>query len=320
MEQVIRNVSADWLLSWLAQHGISVELTLGGAETISIPTYLDLLAMASRSLSNPNVGLQLADEIDTGQFGLFARLIENSSNLREAFELNEQYMSAISPGMKAIFRERRRRAEYVYELLDIPPENGRHDVEFTLAATLRVLKSYGGESWHPESVSFQHACAGKNGTYENYFGCPVAFGQKENCLVFKSTLLGKRNPNASPELVRIIRQHIDEQLREAQDLSAQTKHHIANLLGTNACTAGLISRKLFVSERTLNRKLEQRGTSFRLLKQEVIEEIAKLLLKAPDIPITQIALRLGYSEPAAFVHAFKKRTGLAPRDYRKRNT
>ena len=75
-----------------------------------------------------------------------------------------------------------------------------------------------------------------------------------------------------------------------------------------------------MSERTLNRRLMERATSFRQLKQEVIEEIAKLLLQTPNIPITQIALRLGYSEPAAFVHAFKKRTGVNPRQYRSQHT
>ncbi len=319
MVQDIRNVSVDWLLSWLSQHGITSDRLLGDEKSISISTYLDLLDMASDRLANPYVGLQLADEIDAGNFGLFARLIENSSSLREALVLNEQYMPAISPGMKATFRERRGRAEYVYELLDVPSEYARHDVEFTLAAALRVLRTYGGDRWHPESAAFRHVCFGEKAIYEDYFDCPVAFNQAENRLVFADSILDRPNPNASPELVSIIRKHIDGQLREDQDLSALTKHHIANLLGTDACTASAISRKLFMSERTLARRLEQRGTSFRILKQEVIEEIAKLLLKAPNIPITQIALRLGYSEPAAFVHAFKKRTGKAPRDYRRNN-
>jgi AraC-like DNA-binding protein len=61
-------------------------------------------------------------------------------------------------------------------------------------------------------------------------------------------------------------------------------------------------------------------TSFRRLKQSIIEEIAKDALLNSPTSVTEVALKLGYAESAAFARAFKKNTGLTPMEYRRTMT
>lgn len=46
---------------------------------------------------------------------------------------------------------------------------------------------------------------------------------------------------------------------------------------------------------------------------------AKRLLRETRLPLTEIAMRTGFSTPSHFSTAFRARTGIAPRDYRKIN-
>ena len=73
-------------------------------------------------------------------------------------------------------------------------------------------------------------------------------------------------------------------------------------------------------KRALARKLKARGTT---LMQEITrlrEETAIRALLDTDSSIADIATSVGYSDPSVFSRAFRKWTGMSPREYRKRHT
>ena len=323
LESAVAQTAVDWLLGWLSSQDVDIAGISQGVgvapATISIVHYLELLNRVAVDQGNPQLGLKMAAEIEVKDFGLFGRLLLNCESLREAMRLNELYMPSISPAMQSSFSESAGHAIYVYQIPDLPPELCRHDVEFTLGAMVTVFRNAGGAAWHPESVEFQHQLVGEEEAYRTFFGAPVRLGQKRNALRFGSGILEQPIPGSDPVLARVIRSHIDTQMRDnplTEDVSAQCRHYIANLLGTEFCTAEFVSRLLHLSERTLHRRLQSRDTTFRVLKQTVIEELARALLLNCDVRITQIAMKLGYSEAAAFNHAFRKRTGMSPTRYR----
>jgi AraC-like DNA-binding protein len=63
-----------------------------------------------------------------------------------------------------------------------------------------------------------------------------------------------------------------------------------------------VAAGLGLSERTLRRRLEAAGTSYRTLLDEVRSGLAEVLLRA-GLSATEVSARLGYAEPAAFSHA-----------------
>ena len=68
--------------------------------------------------------------------------------------------------------------------------------------------------------------------------------------------------------------------------------------------------------RTLRRRLEAQGTSYRLILAEVRRRLAIEYLRKTRMTTEEIASRLGYSEAANFRHAFARWTGKSPHDYR----
>jgi AraC-like DNA-binding protein len=79
-----------------------------------------------------------------------------------------------------------------------------------------------------------------------------------------------------------------------------------------------IARQIAMSERTLGRQLQKEGTSYNALLARVQCERAENLLNNRDLPISEIAFRLGYADPAAFTRAFVGWHGVPPSRWRHR--
>jgi AraC-like DNA-binding protein len=71
--------------------------------------------------------------------------------------------------------------------------------------------------------------------------------------------------------------------------------------------------------RTLERRLRKAGIDFTKLVDETRRRLAIELLRDPQNKLTDIALRLGYSEVSAFNRAFKRWTHSTPRSFRRVN-
>ena len=81
-----------------------------------------------------------------------------------------------------------------------------------------------------------------------------------------------------------------------------------------------VRQSLALSERTLRRRLDGEGTSYRALVDEVRETLAEELLSTGGLSVEQVAHRLGYAETASFTHAFTRWKGLSPRAFTRAGT
>lgn len=77
-----------------------------------------------------------------------------------------------------------------------------------------------------------------------------------------------------------------------------------------------MAEAFYVSPRTLTRRFRKAGVSYRSMVNEVKKETAMALLCEQDIPVADIARRLGYTDPSNFTKAFKLWVGQCPRAYR----
>jgi AraC-like DNA-binding protein len=82
----------------------------------------------------------------------------------------------------------------------------------------------------------------------------------------------------------------------------------------------LVASKLKTSTRTLRRKLELEGTSFRDLVDELRAQVAIRYVHDTDFTIEDVAFRLGFSDAAAFRHAFRRWTNSSPQEFRRAKT
>ncbi len=79
-----------------------------------------------------------------------------------------------------------------------------------------------------------------------------------------------------------------------------------------------LAKTLNLSERTLQRRLADEGSSYQQLLNDTRRQLAERYLRDGQLAATEIALLLGYSEPSVFFRAFRQWTGLTPGEYRAR--
>ena len=77
-----------------------------------------------------------------------------------------------------------------------------------------------------------------------------------------------------------------------------------------------VARRLHVSERTLQRQLEQESTAFKVIRDGVRSELARALLTNRALKVEAIAQSVGFEEVASFSKAFTRWSGQSPRRYR----
>ncbi|MBK8937957.1 MAG: helix-turn-helix transcriptional regulator [Polyangiaceae bacterium] len=89
------------------------------------------------------------------------------------------------------------------------------------------------------------------------------------------------------------------------------------MIGEGLADIATLARRLGVSPRTLQRKLEAEGVAYSELLDQARRELACAYLADPALSVEEIAALTGYSEASAFSRAFRRWTGASPLRYRR---
>ncbi|HRD92366.1 MAG TPA: AraC family transcriptional regulator, partial [Accumulibacter sp.] len=150
--------------------------------------------------------------------------------------------------------------------------------------------------------------------------CEVRFGALEDALVLSSSDAEALLPTANRELAATFDAILADQLavRSKDDLVSRCQVFLLKQLTSGEPSVGDLGKALGMSRRTLQRKLNEMGTSYQQLLVETRYALAKRYLHDSAKSVTEITFLLGFSEQGAFTRAFKRWSGAAPRDYRQR--
>lgn len=173
----------------------------------------------------------------------------------------------------------------------------------------------------PIEVRFSHPAPDDVSVHESFFQCPVRFGQRDTAMVLRPEDLALRLPKADAQLGAFLRKMANDAL-ERRSGAAPTeldlvRRIIAEELHRGLPTLDQVAKRTAMSERTLRRRLEESGTSFRNLLDDTRAELARSYVKEKRLPLTEVAFLLGFSEPSAFHRAFKRWTDTTPSAWRR---
>jgi AraC-like DNA-binding protein len=150
------------------------------------------------------------------------------------------------------------------------------------------------------------------------FGSVVRFGASESHLTFRTADLDAAVPSANPALLEVFERHataIADRLDEYGPVGRRVVNVMANRVKGAAPTIDAVAMELAISTRSIQRALQEEGTSYQLLLDDVRRELAIRHLAVPGTSATQVAFLTGFSEPSAFARAFRRWTGSTPGAY-----
>ncbi len=299
----------------LREVGLASQILAQPEATISMPAAVALLENAAARLAAPDFGLLLAQRQDfsaLGPIALIARRADTVGNALVAIARNLPYhVARTSLRMEAGPSE-----ELVWLRYELPSGiygAQRQSVEMCcllLIQTLRMLRGELGADWR---VVFAHPPGVALSRYRKIFHCDVVFRQSGNGVIIPKALLGQVLDSGNPHIRVAVERFVAHLIRRNPlDLVQQVEELIARQLASGDCNLASIAEQLAMNERTLQRRLEARQIGFSDILDRVRQSQAREFLAQPALPLSEVAILLGYSEQRSLSRACSRWFGVSP--------
>jgi AraC-like DNA-binding protein len=158
--------------------------------------------------------------------------------------------------------------------------------------------------------------------YPNWLHSRASFGAPQTSIELPSHWLEMRSPFYNEDLWRQSHKTLSQRIKELSDREEQpyTAHITAFLRSCEPPLPDLdlVAKQLYISARTLNRRLQIENSSFRELKSQVLRRWANEYLLTTDDSVENIAAALGYQDTANFRRAFRAWEDCTPREFKER--
>lgn len=271
---------------------------------------------AAALIPDPCFGLRGARAWHPSMLGALGFAWMSSSTLREAFGRWARYGCIVHSSHKLRLTQSDTGLEVCPEPLlgDTPPAA----VDAWFAAIVAMCRMSVGDTLDPVAVCLcreQPPCAGD---YEALFRCPVYFSSPENSFVLPLAAVDRPLASANTALAQLHDRVLAETMHghDRSDFVAQVTRSLIDRLPSGPVTEARMAKILGLSQRTLQRKLSEEGTSFGQVFDSVRKELAMDYVSGSDISLIEISYLLGFSEASSFSRAFRRWTGRAPRTVR----
>lgn len=290
---------------------------------VPIAGYSALYNAVVARLGDEAFGL-LPEKLGPGTFEFLCRGMVGARNLEEALARASRFLALVLPCLRVSVAVDDGQAGL--QIVEVPGTWRRRDDPrriFAYEWLLRLL--HGLACWlvaRPiplDSVRFPYMAPPHAADYALIYTPHATFRAASLVARFDAQLLDLPLRRGEADLAEFLEGapgRIAMLYRRDRESARAVKDHLArSLLGGGTLVAA--ARALGTAPRTLHRRLEAEGTSFREVKDGLRRELALTWLERGDRSVARVAADLGYSEPSAFFRAFKGWTGHAPSAWRR---
>ena len=152
-----------------------------------------------------------------------------------------------------------------------------------------------------------------------YFSCPIKYQARRNVLVWHPQDIDRPFLVHNEELLQLLAPQLENQLKDrtvASDILAQVKWVLRRMLSGSRPDVTMVAKELGLSERTLQRRITDAGSTFRNLLNETRREQVRTFLADGSMEIAEAAFLLGYEDTGSFYRAFRSWEGKTPAEWR----
>jgi len=179
---------------------------------------------------------------------------------------------------------------------------------------------YIGESIRLRETHFIHSAPAHRDELKIMFPGSLSFNQPSNSLFFDAQYLDKPLIRSTKELDSFLANHPTDIMTipgEDSSLEAQIERLIVASSHNQLIFPKTeeLAEQMNTSALTLYRRLQQEGTSYQKIKDNIRREVAINKLVKEKLSVDQVSEIVGFVEPRSFTRAFKHWTGLTPRSY-----
>ncbi len=326
-----RSITSAQLLTQLGlDHGLSVEQCLRhtGLSPLQLAELhseiegaqeLQLICNLIEALpTQDDLGLQAGLRYQLTTYGIWGYALLSSQSFRQAADLGLRYLDLTFAFNRISLHEDADQAHLQLDGSHLPDQVRDFLLLRDTVAVMVIQRELTGNRMPLDRVQLSMPAPADTARFIEQFGLLPEFACAENRISFSRHLLDLPLPRANPHSAQLCEQQCQALLAKRRVRSGLAGQIRDRLLSTPGRLADMevIASELNISSRTLRRRLEEQGSSFRQLQEEVRQALAEELLAIASLSQEDIAERLGYSEVSNFLHAFKRWKGLTPGQYR----
>lgn len=274
------------------------------------------LERAARETGDAYFGARLGQAVKSPDLSAYGAWVCSADTLRQAMKRAHAGLAVMLQTSTNLYVARQG-ATICWSIEFVEPEtDGRHHNELLgIGYMMDLIRVYAGEKWRPHIVMTALPRGEPRAELEGILGANVSNGHALSSITFDAALLDRSLPTASAAGLNAkpgAEPQVPAQHDELATIAAVTDLAVHE----DYPRIEWVAAKLGTTRRSLQRRLAAHGTTFNRLVEETLLRRAKALLSEGTVPVTDIALQLGYADPAHFTRAFRRWTGVAPSTYR----
>ncbi|OUS00576.1 hypothetical protein A9Q81_10510 [Gammaproteobacteria bacterium 42_54_T18] len=263
------------------------------------------------------ISIQFSKMAKPFSFNILGLCMEVTPHAHEALEVFERHAKYFNEGLQVNIAHTQTdlilsidgsASSIVGEQLNVEAVLGT--IKTILMSSHRTLKL--------RQVNFQHSITESPRPFEVFFGCPVQFSAKVTSLIFdkESSLIPSMlsNQNLALHLEGMIKKHLhtSRNNRISDKISSFITRNNAYKLDQEK-----LASHFYLGKRSLQRRLQQEGVSYKSLLDNCRRKKAIILLYNHRTSLSEAADILGFGNPSNFSRAFKRWYGATPGQYQK---
>ncbi|MGW0179602.1 AraC family transcriptional regulator [Nocardia sp. NPDC003345] len=306
--------------TWLSGTGLGRDRLDSPDTRVSFTQAATFLKRALRELPGP-VGIQVGSRDALQSYGVLGLAVRSSATVADAVRLGMELHQA--SGSMTDAEAEFVGGEFALRLYERAPEPEllQFLCEESFFSTLLLFRSFCGHEVRPTLVEFTYPEPPHSGAYRRFFGSPLRFGADANRMSFSADLLASPIATYNPMSLEIAVQACRELVapdNPPPDLVGTVEALLADTV-RRPLTMAEIAERLYLTERGLRRRLAGSGHTFSEIRDRVRARRARFLLVDSGLRIADIAAEVGFSDPREFRRAFRRWTGEAPAELRRRH-
>jgi AraC-like DNA-binding protein len=277
--------------------------------------------------SPPHMGLRLSEGVDFNMFVhlesitdyLLAQILCRSTDVGDAITQLERYGATTFGSLRFVVE--RGEEGWLAQLRGTPVEALPAEfLNFALAFPVRVIGQTAKRPFVPASVFFPYKAPESLETHRRVlYGAPLHFNAEIAGFRIRTADLAVPLAGASVAHSKELRARGDVMLAEIAQtgtLAMRIRSLIRTGLREGILSVDQVSSRMGLTQRTLARRLDDEGTSYRALVDEVRSAKARELLLDRRRPLAAVAAELGFADTPSFQRAFRRWFGSTPGGFR----
>jgi AraC-like DNA-binding protein len=299
--------------------GLDPDVTHNRDAEVPLQSFVELLENVAGSWGTDAFGVLLAESYSFGMTGIFDHAIANSPTLEAALANYVRFYNLVVGGYELELKKGESRS---YLTTTVPPFLGAHDqsVDGTLALQVIRIRHVMVDPTFPIAIDMMRRTPRAVDEFYRVLGPDVRFGRPQNRIGVATADLQRPVPIADSFLYELVEAAADKASharRTADDAANRLAMYLGGALASGETSLDAAAEALGLTPRALARELRKAGTNYSEFVASVRKSMAEHYIRKSDLPLTEVAFLLGFSELSAFSRAAKGWFGTTAREMRK---